>query len=265
MEKNAKRTPISYYGGKQQMLRYILPNIPEHRIYTESFVGGGAVYWAKKSSKLEVINDLNREVVNFYTVFKQHRERLNYYIEASLHSRSQYKDALVIYQNSHLFTKVERAWSFWILTNQGFSTMIGSWGFDSTGKAITKNFNKKLMMTAEMSARLEHTTIECYDANKVIRLYDRPDTFHYIDPPYINANQGHYAGYTEVMFESLLNTISEVKGKFILSSYPSDILSKFVKRYKWYSYEINMQLCTSNRKGAKKTEILTANYPLVIK
>jgi len=120
------------------MLKYIMPNIPEHRIYTESFVGGGAVYWAKQPAKLEVINDLSREVVNFYIVSKQNPERLKYYIEASMHSRSQYKDALIIYQNAHLFTKVERAWAFWILTNQGFSTMIGSWGFDSTGKAVTK-------------------------------------------------------------------------------------------------------------------------------
>ena len=116
-----------------------------------------------------------------------------------------------------------------------------------------------------MSARLEHTTIECYDANKVIKLYDRLETFHYIDPPYINANQGHYAGYTELMFETLLNTISEVKGKFLLSSYPSDLLTKFVKKYKWYNYEIKMQLCTSNKTGAKKTEVLTSNYPLKFK
>lgn len=64
------RTPISYYGGKQQMLKYILPNIPQHNIYTESFVGGGALYWSKEPAKLEVINDINREVVNFTTSLK---------------------------------------------------------------------------------------------------------------------------------------------------------------------------------------------------
>lgn len=30
------RTPISYYGGKQTMLKHILPLIPPHRIYTEA-------------------------------------------------------------------------------------------------------------------------------------------------------------------------------------------------------------------------------------
>ena len=28
------RTPISYYGGKQTMLKHILPLIPSHKIYT---------------------------------------------------------------------------------------------------------------------------------------------------------------------------------------------------------------------------------------
>lgn len=41
------KTPISYYGGKQRMLAYILPLVPEHQIYTEAFCGGAAVYWAK--------------------------------------------------------------------------------------------------------------------------------------------------------------------------------------------------------------------------
>ena len=34
------RTPISYYGGKQTMLKHILPLIPSHKIYTEAFCGG---------------------------------------------------------------------------------------------------------------------------------------------------------------------------------------------------------------------------------
>ncbi len=64
------KTPISYYGGKQMMVKSILPLIPEHEIYTEAFFGGGAVYWAKDPSKCEVINDVNMNIVNFYEVLK---------------------------------------------------------------------------------------------------------------------------------------------------------------------------------------------------
>lgn len=51
------RTPISYYGGKQQMLRHILPLIPDHETYVEPFFGGGAVFWAKQPVNQEIIND----------------------------------------------------------------------------------------------------------------------------------------------------------------------------------------------------------------
>ena len=66
MKKN--KTPLAYYGGKQKLVPVILPLIPAHDIYIEPFVGGGALFWAKKPSNLEVINDNNRELINFIKV-----------------------------------------------------------------------------------------------------------------------------------------------------------------------------------------------------
>ncbi|MCP4180220.1 MAG: DNA adenine methylase, partial [bacterium] len=37
-----KKPPFSYYGGKQMMAKYILPNIPKHKTYIETFAGGAA-------------------------------------------------------------------------------------------------------------------------------------------------------------------------------------------------------------------------------
>lgn len=49
------RTPISYYGGKQIMARHIVPVIPQHKIYTEAFCGGAAIFFLKDQSEVEVI------------------------------------------------------------------------------------------------------------------------------------------------------------------------------------------------------------------
>lgn len=65
------KTPISYYGGKQTMLKHILPLIPKHSLYTEAFCGGAAVLFAKHPADCEIINDLNQGLVNFYLVAKR--------------------------------------------------------------------------------------------------------------------------------------------------------------------------------------------------
>lgn len=71
------KTPITYYGGKQMMVKHILPLIPEHHLYCEPFAGGLAVFFAKEKSKVEVINDLNRFVINFYQQIQNNFEALN--------------------------------------------------------------------------------------------------------------------------------------------------------------------------------------------
>ena len=81
------KTPISYYGGKQSMLKYILPLIPEHEIYTEAFCGGAAVLFAKVPVKSEVINDLNMDLTNFYWIAQTNYSELKFEINKTLHSR----------------------------------------------------------------------------------------------------------------------------------------------------------------------------------
>lgn len=39
------RTPLTYYGGKQKLVPYILPRIPEHDLYAEPFTGGTAIFF----------------------------------------------------------------------------------------------------------------------------------------------------------------------------------------------------------------------------
>ena len=84
------KTPISYYGGKQTLLKHILPLIPDHKLYTEAFCGGCAVLFAKAPAECEVINDINTELVNFYKVAKTRYPELKTLVDASLHSREEH-------------------------------------------------------------------------------------------------------------------------------------------------------------------------------
>jgi DNA adenine methylase len=111
------KTPISYYGGKQQLAKTILSLIPEHRLYCEPFLGGGAIFFAKPPSKVEIINDTNGELINFYRVVKHDFNALEKEVGMSLHSRKQHDQAWVIYKNPDLFDPIKRAWAVWMLAN----------------------------------------------------------------------------------------------------------------------------------------------------
>lgn len=247
------------------MLRHILPLIPNHHIYVEPFFGGGAVYWAKTPSPCEVINDVNMNIVNFYEVLKHDYFSLKRKVESTVHSRETYKKALIIYECPWLFDDhVIRAWAFWVVTSQGFASKIGTWGYDRDKMAHI--IARKIDAFDEvLTERLKHTQIEQNAAHKVIGSSDTPHTFVYADPPYINSDQGHYGGYTEEHFTRDLDALAAMKGKFLLSSYPSELLTEYIDQYGWYSKEIKQTLSASNgAKGSrgKKIEVLTANFEI---
>lgn len=257
------KTPITYYGGKQRMLKHILPLIPEHSIYTESFAGGLAVFFAKDKVKTEIINDSDSAIMNFYEVLISDFNQLKSLILKTPYSRMVYKKSMVILELPFLFSPLQRAWAFYVGTNQGFSCAIGSWGCYKKGTKAMGWENKKLLFNKELKERFTGVQIECSDALKVLSSRDSIDTFHYVDPPYFQSDCGHYSGYSESDFKELLSTLSQLEGKFLLSSYPSELLEKYSSKCGWYTKVITQKVAVANlSKQKSKTEVLTANYPI---
>ena len=249
------------------MTKYILPLIPKHTSYVEPFLGGGAVFWAKEPSPVEVLNDYNSHVMNFYAVLQTDFETLNQLVQTTLHSRSTHKAASAMYHMPELFTPLQRAWAFWVVTSQGFSSCIGGWSYSRSNKKSKTIVNKKKQWNEELSERLEYVTLECRDALKVIEKWDAEDTFFYIDPPYIGAHQGHYSGYTDDDFQQLLEILASLKGMFLLSSYQSDMLQSFTTANNWSTQMIEKPLTASKASQSGNTrktkiEVLTMNYTL---
>ena len=226
------KTPVSYYGGKQNLSKRILSLIPDHNLYCEPFVGGAAVFFAKEPSPVEVINDLDGKVVNFYRVCKLHFSKLQKMIQSTPHSRKLHTEAQLILKDSTEKDVVKKAWAFWIQTNMSFSSRIfGGYAYERKTNGVSKSIlNKKNGFTKDICERLDLVDIECNDALTVIKSRDTKESFFYIDPPYFNSDMGHYKGYSEQDFIDLLNVLTKIKGKFLLSSYPSDILIKYSKK-----------------------------------
>jgi DNA adenine methylase len=61
---------------------------------------------------------------------------------------------------------------------------------------------------------------------------------------------------------NLLEVLSQMKGRFLLSSYPSDVLNDYIKKYGWKSVEIHRNLGMRKEGQRSKVEVLTANYDM---
>lgn len=260
------KTPITYYGGKQQMARHILPLIPIHNLYCEPFAGGAAIFFAKQPSEVEVLNDTNRELINFYRVVQNDFTSLEKEVKITLHSRDLHRKASVIYNNSDMFSELKRAWALWVLSAQGFAGQIdSSWGYDKTKNSTPKKIdNKRQAFTIDLAIRLQQVQIECADALYIIKSRDTKESFFYVDPPYFNSDMGHYDGYSKDDFEALLKLLSQIQGRFLLSSYPSDILTEYTRLHKWNTVSFNGNVSVAAKSGKQKTkvEVLTGNYIL---
>ena len=256
------KTPITYYGGKQTMLKHILPLIPKHDLFTEVFCGGCAVYFAKEPVKVEVINDINMHITNFYGFAKTAYKDLKEKIDETLHSRDVHAHALYMLSKPQFFTPVQRAWAVWTLSKISFaSKQDGAFGYDFSGSTTKKLHNAKDAFTEILCARLDNTTIENKNALDVLKRYDKPFSFHFIDPPYINTNCGHYEGvWSENNLIELLDLLPKLQGKWMLTMFPNKMIKLYSDKYGWNIHEITRKISASKIKRREQTEWIITSY-----
>ena len=262
------KTPITYYGGKQQMADLIISRMPKHNIYCEPYFGGGAVFFAKGPSYLEAINDINDRLIIFYRQLKNNFFELSDLIHDTLHCESEYKRAKAIYNNWRSASDVEVAWSVWMMTNCSFSgTPEGGWkwcnGSAGSHSGIVLQHERD-RFTKKLWERLQNVQISCRDALTVIEQRDTEGTFFYLDPPYPGADQKHYRGFTIDHLAELLKVLEGIKGKFMLSCFMSDVLKKAIRRNEWHLEVIDMPMMVANFQGEarRKEECLIMNYEI---
>lgn len=254
------KTPISYYGGKQNLIDEILPLIPNHIQYVEPFCGGASLFWAKRKSEHECINDYDNRVSNFWQVLQTDFDRLQEMIQTTPHHEKLHSRAKEILTNP-IADKVEFAWAFWVQTQMSFSHKIfAGFAFNNTPNR-TGLKNKRDLINTKVWQRLKDVEIFSRDAIDLIQLKDSADTFMYFDPPYAESNCGHYEDKKEVYYR-LLDLLPSLKCKWILSSYGSDQLTELRVLNNWHCKDVQQNLSVSGKYngGKLKTECITWNF-----
>lgn len=258
--------PITYYGGKTKMLADIERLYIDTGRYVEPFAGGASFFWHKKPSEIEVIGDTNGMVTNFYRVIKSPKmlKELSELAEGTVYSEFAWEEARYIYSHPGGYSKPERAWAFWMLYNCSFGGMGAHGAFQITCHQNDSwvppvGLNNKKRKLKYYGDRMKRVMILTKSALEVIVKFDSPETYFYLDPPYWQASQGPYKGYTLRNFQKLLELCSKMKGKFLLSSYACELLKDYVDQNNWNQILLDKTLAVSSN-GDRKVESLVFNY-----
>ncbi len=168
-----------------------------------------------------------------------------------------------MYEFPEFFDPVRRAWAVWVLSKLSFASKLdGTFGYDKTkNSAASKVHNSKLLFNEALAQRLERTQIECTDALRIIRTRDTENTFHFVDPPYVGTNCGHYAGlYNLNDFQDLLELLVLIKGKFMLTMFPHPMLDEFINKNGWKVHQVERTISASKTTRRKQIELIVCNY-----
>ncbi len=229
------RPPLRYHGSKWRLAPWIIQHFPPHKVYVEVFGGGASVLLRKPPSKIEVYNDLDDDLVNFFRVLRSPRQcaALCEALRRTPYSRIEYDRAHVPAKGA-----VERARRLTIRAHLGFGSNAGTrrsrCGFRakdwSSRQANNLAWPRVPDAIAAASARFAGVIVEASDACKLIRTKDSPTTLFYCDPPYVNAtrtNQAKDHSYrhelTDEDHRQLATTLGAVVGLVVLSGYPSGL------------------------------------------
>ncbi len=207
---------IAWMGGKRRLARHILPLFPEHTCYVEPFAGGAALFFMKKPSQVEVLNDINGELINLYRVVQHHFEELVRQFRWSLVSREMF--AWLKTTTPENLTDIQRAARFYYLQKMAFGGKTSSQTF---GTAITSPPKlNHFRMDNDLSAahrRLCRTYIEHLDWKECIRRYDSPGTLFYLDPPYYGTT-GYGNNFALDEYSKIADLAKSIQGKMIVST-----------------------------------------------
>ena len=261
---------FGWYGGKFSHLGWLLPLLPECHHYCEPFAGSAAVLLNREPSPVETYNDLDGEVVNFFRVLRDEREKLVEAIGLTPFSREEFFGAVRGDGGGRGVSAVERARRFYVRARQtrtglAQTASLGRWAnCKGTSRAGMSGAVSRWLGSVEdlpgIALRLLRVQIENRPALEVIRLYDRKDTLFYCDPPYVHATRGDRKAYRyeidDAGYRELAGVLRPAAGKVALSGYRCDLIDTLFEG--WRCVEAPAKTCHSVKQTRR--EALWMNY-----
>jgi DNA adenine methylase len=257
---------MKYPGSKNRIAGWIIRQFPEHyedMTYLEPYFGSGVVFFRKKPSAVETINDINGEVINLFEQMRENPEKLTWLICMTPKSRGEYYKCFEKSDDGLEQARRTLAKSWF---SRGFGGLLykSSISFDKQynghRRCLCDFLPERIRYAAE---RLLHSgtgpvQIECKDAIDLITEYNRETTLMYLDPPYMRETRNKSKLYKYEYYNDdhirLINAIAGSKAKILISGYDNGLYN--TKLEGWHK---DMAI-TYDEMGRARREVAWRNY-----
>ncbi|HWN71827.1 MAG TPA: DNA adenine methylase, partial [Haliangium sp.] len=206
-EKRIIRSP----AGKRNVVKWLLPLIPPHRCYVEPFAGSAALFFAKEPAAEEVLNDRDPEIAFAYRfVQRMTPETLDELKRMYWKNSRPYFEKL---KDKEPASDLERFHKFIYLNRFSYFSKPGRFASYNPGEdgQVFQAFDKFI----KGKERLAKTIIRTGDYEKVIREFDGPQTFFFLDPPF--PGYGQNVGEPDFDEERFVKVLHGIRGKFLVT------------------------------------------------
>lgn len=245
-------------GGKTRLLKHLLPLLSEkpHRTYVEPFAGGAAVLFNRSPAKVEVINDMHRELITLYRVVTHHLDEFVRQFRWILSSREEFSRFKATSPDA--LTDIQRAVRFFYLQKLTFGGKVHGQTF-GTSATSPKRINL-LRLEEDLSAahlRLAGCVIECLPWDTCIARYDRSETLFFLDPPYWQT-EGYGCEFPWTEYERLADIMVSLNGHAVLTINDHPDIRRVFGQFP--SKIVDITYTIGGGKGVKRKELIYTTW-----
>lgn len=223
---------MRYHGGKWRLAPWVISHFPTHGVYVEPFGGAASVLLHKAPTRIEVYNDVDEVILNLFRILRDpvRAQALRTAIELTPFSRGEHADCWVRSDDPIEDARRLIVRSFQSIGAKGSLSRTG-WR-TRTSKSVWSPCVSWVSWPAAIPAfvdRLKQVIIEALPWQRILDLYDSPETLWYVDPPYPRDTRDpdHRTIYardlTNDNHAELCHRLRGVRGHVVLSGYDNPI------------------------------------------
>lgn len=286
------KTPVSRVGNKTVILHILYALFPlNYGRFVDVFGGSGSVLLGNPEiCPFEVYNDFDRNLANLFRCMKERTmatiRELGF---CHLNSREDFIAVRRFFENEQFDDKYlpeelrltealfplpeakelkeirKRITADYDIRRAAMFLKLLRFSYSSSGKSYASqpfDLRRLFGLISQLQERMANVVVENQDFETLIKHYDRPDTFFYLDPPYFSTEDMYEVGFGWEDHVRLRDTLKSIKGKFLLSYNDCEEIRKLYNGFSVFDFARTHSMAQRYEAGKEFKELLIGNYDL---